>query len=151
MQSDLPHFVLTIPSDPQLLGSARAFIMAVCEGRDYQAAALEAVVLAVHEALNNVIRHAHQHRCDVPLEIRCYPWPDRLEIHILDEGDPFDLSLVPHLDPAEVRIGGRGVFLMRRLTDELTCQPREARGNILRIVKRICREENTQPASPSAP
>jgi hypothetical protein len=43
---------------------------------------------------------------------------------------------VPHLDPGEVRLGGRGVFLMRKLTDELSCQPRGARGNVLRLVKR---------------
>ena len=43
---------------------------------------------------------------------------------------------MPHLDPAEVRIGGRGVFLMRKLMDELSCQPRGERGNTLRMVKR---------------
>ena len=40
-----------------------------------------------------------------------------------------------HLDPSELRIGGRGVFLMRSIMDELTCQPRGEKGNALRMVK----------------
>ena len=43
---------------------------------------------------------------------------------------------VPHLDPAELRVGGRGVYIMRTIMDELTCQPRGERGNVLRMVKR---------------
>jgi anti-sigma regulatory factor (Ser/Thr protein kinase) len=62
-----------------------------------------------------------------------------VEIHVLDEGEPFDLQAVPQLDPAELRLGGRGVFLMRALMDEISCQPRGQRGNILRMVKRCQR------------
>jgi anti-sigma regulatory factor (Ser/Thr protein kinase) len=83
-----------------------------------------------------VIRHAHQHRSDVPLEIRCFAGACAIEVQILDEGEPFDLQAMPHLDPGEVRVGGRGLFLMRALTDELSCQPRGQRGNVLRMVKR---------------
>ena len=96
------------------------------------------MILAVHEAINNVIRHAHQDRPDAQVQLHGYVTDQAVEIHILDEGDPFDLNQVPNLDPRELRIGGRGVFLMRALTDELSCQPRGERGNILRLVKR-CR------------
>jgi anti-sigma regulatory factor (Ser/Thr protein kinase) len=63
-------------------------------------------------------------------------------LHLLDEGEPFDIDAMPTLDPAELRIGGRGLFLMRTLLDELTCQRREQRGNVLRMVKRrpACRD-----------
>jgi anti-sigma regulatory factor (Ser/Thr protein kinase) len=47
---------------------------------------------------------------------------------------------VPHLDPGEVRVGGRGIFLMRQLMDELSSQPRSQGGNILRMVKRCPRK-----------
>jgi serine/threonine-protein kinase RsbW len=136
MALDKPPLVLTIPSDLGHLASARAFVVAVCETGGLEADAAHAFALAVHEALTNAIRHAHQHRTEVPLEIHCYAWPDRVEVHIFDEGDPFDVAAVPHLDPGELRIGGRGVFLMRALTDELSCEPRGERGNVLRLVKR---------------
>jgi serine/threonine-protein kinase RsbW len=134
--TDRPPFILTVPSDPVHLPAARAFVVAVCRTAGLDAPATDAVALAVHEALHNVIRHAHQHRSDVPLEIRCLPAKEGIEVQILDEGEPFDLKAVPHLDPGEVRVGGRGVFLMRTLTDELSCQPRGERGNVLRLVKR---------------
>ena len=63
--------------------------------------------------------------------------PDALEIRLHDQGEPFDLDAVPHMDPAELRVGGRGVFLMRSLMDELSCRPRTPeRGNVLCMVKR---------------
>ena len=96
-----------------------------------------AIVLATDEATNNIMRHAHRGRPEAPIQIQCYFCSDGLEIHLLDEGEPFDINAVPHLDPSELRIGGRGVFLMRALMDELTCQPREDNGNRLRMVKAL--------------
>src|SRR5262249_2981435 len=122
------------------LSLARAFIEAVCHAGRLDADSTNAIVLALHEAISNVIRHAHRGQPDALLQIDCYLRPDRVEIHVLDEGAPFDLAAVPRLDPAEVRLGGRGVFLMRTLMDELTCQPRGGRGNILRMVKRCSRD-----------
>jgi anti-sigma regulatory factor (Ser/Thr protein kinase) len=72
------------------------------------------------------------------VQIQCRLSDAAIEICLLDEGDPFDLSAVPHMDPAEVRLGGRGVFLMRTLMDELNCERRGNRGNALHMVKR-CR------------
>jgi serine/threonine-protein kinase RsbW len=94
-----------------------------------------AIVIALHEAISNVIYHAHRNRPHVPFQVCCYLDGDRVEFQLLDEGEPFDLAAVPYLDPTEMRIGGRGVFLMRALMDELSCQPRGEHGNILRMVK----------------
>ena len=127
---------LTIASDLRLLALARSFIEAVCRFAGFDEHGTHAVVLAADEAVNNAIRHAHQGRPNAVVQIRCYFLPDGLEVQLLDEGDPFDLTAVPHLDPGELRVGGRGVFLMRTLMDELTCQPRRPRGNTLRMVKR---------------
>jgi anti-sigma regulatory factor (Ser/Thr protein kinase) len=136
MASQPAPWRLTLPSDLRQVVLARAFLEAVCEVCGVDRATTDAVVLAVHEAVNNVIRHAHHDRPDAQIEIRFYLGADRLEIHLLDEGAPFDLASVPHLDPAELRVGGRGVFLMRKLMDEVSCQPRGEGGNTLRMVKR---------------
>jgi serine/threonine-protein kinase RsbW len=126
---------LTLPSDLRLIPVVRAFIEAACSAGCLDLDSTEAIVLALHEAISNVIRHAHHDQPEAQLQIDCYLWPDRVEIQVLDEGEPFNLAAVPELDPAELRIGGRGVYLMRTLMDELTCQPRSQRGNILRMVK----------------
>ena len=135
--SDTAPLTLTIPSELRMLTVARAFIEAVCQVNNLDKATTHAVVLATSEAASNVIRHAHHDRPEAQLQIQCRLGADRIEIALLDEGDPFDLNSVPHLDPSEIRVGGRGVFLMRALMDELVCQPRGEHGNALRMVKRF--------------
>jgi anti-sigma regulatory factor (Ser/Thr protein kinase) len=141
MTSDRPPLSLTMASDLALLPVARAFVEAACRAGGLDRSTTYSIVLAVNEAISNVIRHAHQDLPQAELQIHCRFHPDAVEIQILDEGKPFDLSAVPHLDPGEIRIGGRGVFLMRTLMDELSCQPRGQRGNALRMLKR-CRRES---------
>ena len=134
---DSAPFSLTLPSDARMVPVARAFVEAVCQACDLHRSATYALVLAVGEAVSNIIRHAHHGCPDAPLHIYCRPSADSLELLLLDEGDPFDLSSVPLLDPTEMRLGGRGVFLMRSLMDEVTCAQRQPRGNVLRLVKRF--------------
>ncbi|HTU17251.1 MAG TPA: ATP-binding protein [Gemmataceae bacterium] len=127
---------LTITSDLSLLALVRAFIEGVCRVAECDSRTTDAVVVATDEAVNNVIRHAHRGHPEATIQIQCFFHDDSIEVRLLDEGAPFDLAAVPHLDPAELRIGGRGVFLMRTLMDELSCQPRGEQGNTLRMVKR---------------
>ncbi len=143
MATPLAPWTLTLASDLRLLPLARAFVEAACRAAGYDEVATNAIVMATDEATNNVIRHAHQGRPEAQIQIQCFPGVSACEVRLLDEGEPFDLAAVPYLDPAELRVGGRGVFLMRALMDELTCQPREERGNTLRMVKRCC------PAAPA--
>lgn len=135
MAAESAPWALTIPSDLRLLALARAFVEAVCHVAGLDETATHQVVLATDEATNNVMRHAHHGRPDAPVVLQCHVREDRLEVWVFDQGDPFDVTAVPHLDPAELRAGGRGVFLMRRLMDDVTTEPRGEGGNILRLVK----------------
>jgi anti-sigma regulatory factor (Ser/Thr protein kinase) len=128
---------LTIPSDLRLLTLARAFVEAVCQVAGMDDSATHAVVLATDEATNNVMRHAHRGSPEKLLLIQCRIQPGRLELRLADQGPPFDIDAVPQIDPGEIRPGGRGVYLMRRLMDELEVLPREEGGNVLRMVKRF--------------
>jgi serine/threonine-protein kinase RsbW len=144
MASEPAPWSLTIPSDLRLLALARAFVEAVCQVAGLDKRTTDHIVLATDEATNNVMRHAHRGRPEMLLQIQCFIRADQIEIRLHDEGAPFDLSNVPHYNPAELRVGGRGVFLMRRLMDELSVTPRGERGNTLRMIKRF------QPAQESA-
>jgi serine/threonine-protein kinase RsbW len=140
MPSTLP-WTLTITSDLGLLPLARAFVEAACRAAGCDDKTTHAIVMATDEATNNVMRHAHRDHPEATVQIQCIPGPDRFEVRLLDEGAPFDLASVPYLNPAELRVGGRGVFLMRTLMDELSCQPRGDHGNTLRMVKRCPRPQ----------
>ncbi|CAN5449979.1 ATP-binding protein [soil metagenome] len=133
---------LTITSDLRLLAVARSFIESICHAGRLNDSTTDAIILALHEAASNVIRHAHRDLPGASLQIACELNDERLEIHLRDEGQPFDLQSVPSLNPGEVRLGGRGVFLMRMLMDELSCEPLPDRGNHLRMVK--YRSRNTR-------
>ena len=125
---------LTITSDLRLLAVARSFIESIVRP-GVSTVITDAIILALHEAASNVIRHAHRDLPGASLQIACELDDERIEIHLRDEGEPFDLEAVPCLNPGEVRLGGRGVFLMRTLMDELHCEPLPERGNHLRMVK----------------
>jgi serine/threonine-protein kinase RsbW len=136
MSSAQLPFTLTIPSDLRMLSVARAFIEAVCQTEDMDRNTIHNIVLAIGEAVTNIIRHAHQERTEATIQVCCRLDSETVEIRLLDEGEPFDLNAVPFMDPGELRVGGRGVYLMRALMDELTCRPLGTRGNELRMVKR---------------
>jgi serine/threonine-protein kinase RsbW len=136
MAQKLPCSTLIVPSDLRMLSVVRAFVEAVCQASELEKSTLHAVLLATSEAVSNIIRHAHRDKPHAQLQIQCRPGDDAFEVRLQDEGEPFDITTVPHLNPGEMRIGGRGVYLMRALMDELTCQPCGEQGNVLRMVKR---------------
>jgi serine/threonine-protein kinase RsbW len=132
---DCPTFSLTLPSESRMLSVARGFVEAVCQAYKLDRTVTHALVIVAGEAITNIVRHAHQNRSDAQMEMHLRIMPDAVEMVFQDEGAPFDLASVPSLPPGELRIGGRGIYLMRALMDELTSQPSE-NGNVLRMVKR---------------
>ena len=134
---DGPSFSLALPSELRMLSVARSFVEAVCQAYRLDRTTTHALVIVTGEAVTNIVRHAHQNRPGSQMEMHLELLAQSVVITFRDEGDPFDLEAVPALPPGELRIGGRGIYLMRTLMDELTCEPRSAGpGNVLRMVKR---------------
>ena len=147
MVSDKSMPMVTIPSHLAYVNCLRAFLISFCKTHALDDTTTDGLALAIHEAVTNIIRHGHQHSYDKTIQLRCAAYPDRLEFHILDEGTPFDITQVPELDPGEVRVGGRGVFLMRTLLDQISCEPRPTGGNHFRLVK-FCTPRLPPPTPP---
>ena len=132
-----PSFTLTLPSDLRMLSVARHFVESVCQACDLDRSLLHPLVLATGEAVNNIIRHAHRDLPQAEFQIHFHVDREGVVLSFLDQGEPFDITGVPHLPPGELRVGGRGVYLLRTLMDEISCEPRGAEpGNHLRLVKR---------------
>jgi anti-sigma regulatory factor (Ser/Thr protein kinase) len=138
MAADARVFSLTLPSNPRVLSVARTFVEAVGQACSLDRGILHALVTAAGEAVTNIIRHAHRNLPAAQLHLQLHVQPDCVVLTFQDQGEPFDIANVPHMKPGELRIGGRGVFLMRALMDEVTCEPclPGQRGNTLRLVKR---------------
>ncbi|MBM3421440.1 MAG: ATP-binding protein [Bacteroidetes bacterium] len=79
------------------------------------------VLVSVMEAANNAITHGNRGASSKAVEI-CFRKSDTvLEIIVIDEGEGFSHETVPDPTMPENRenIRGRGVFLMKRLSDKL--------------------------------
>src|SRR5436305_2007858 len=100
--------VLTVPSTLHLIPLIRTFVETACQVGGLDAPSTNAVVLATHEAAHNAMRHAHRNDPEALLQVECRLAPGSIEVRLLDEGAPFDLRSVPHLNPGELRLGGRG-------------------------------------------
>ena len=96
------------------------------------------LVLAVEEAVTNIILHGYEGEKGV-ITILIQPNDGAVEIVLLDDAPPFDPTGVPapQLDlPLDERpLGGLGVFIMRKNSDELTYQRTPTGLNELRLVK----------------
>lgn len=79
------------------------------------------LVVAVTEAITNAIEHAHAGRSELPIQLEVRWETGRLRVSVQDQGAGFDPEHLP--DPTRpenlLHPGGRGVFLMRTLMDEV--------------------------------
>ena len=129
--------ILSVPSMPSSLSRVRHFVESLCLEHGLERSVRHALVLAAGEAFSNIIRHAHRHLPQAELQIQLHFEEDGVVLSFFDHGKPFDIASVPHLAPGEMRIGGRGVYMMRRLMDEVRSQEgKNGWGNLLRLFKR---------------
>ena len=79
------------------------------------------ILIAVTEAVNNAICHGNQNNPDKFVQIGFQSANKQLIFSVKDEGSGFDYANLPDpTDPALIdKINGRGVFLMKNLTDNL--------------------------------
>ena len=141
---------LSFISDPKLLCVVRAAVgeMAVTVG--FGEAEVRSVVLAVDEALANVIRHAYHGSFDRPIQIAFYRGQikgegevrEALKIQMVDRGIPVDPERLVGRALDDIRPGGLGLHFIREIMDSVTFRHTGGR-NYLRLIKSLT------PAKPS--
>lgn len=93
--------------------------------------------VAVDEASSNAIRHAKpkdpkDNRVVITYSIE----PSKLVISIKDNGQGFDPKAVrPSIDSLIESEGGRGIFLMKNLTDKVEYDTSPGKGTTVRLIK----------------
>jgi serine/threonine-protein kinase RsbW len=101
--------------------------------------------LILAEGFTNAVRHAHQgYPSETPIDIEVSMFTDALEIRIWDRGAPFDLESKLAKMPVGMdkhAEGGRGLKLMRRMSDVLTYSRMEDERNCLLAAKRYDAED----------
>jgi anti-sigma regulatory factor (Ser/Thr protein kinase) len=98
------------------------------------------IQLAADEAASNIIEHAYEGVSDGLLELSCGVKGNTLTIILVDHGESFDPSEIPlpdlKADLSERKIGGLGIFLMRKLMDEVHYEVKPKHNNVLTMIKR---------------
>jgi anti-sigma regulatory factor (Ser/Thr protein kinase) len=98
------------------------------------------IQLATDEAASNIIEHAYQNMPGNILELSCGMKGDVITVTLTDYGDSFDPSEVPvpdlKADLSDRKIGGLGLFLMRKLMDHVDYRPGPNKSNVLTMTKR---------------
>ncbi len=95
--------------------------------------------LAASEIATNIIQHAYQGgEGEIRGELRLYS--HGIEVEMLDRGTTFDIEKVKVPDLGMEQEGGFGIFVSRKVTDELKYTPGQPSGNVWQLAKRIAKD-----------
>jgi serine/threonine-protein kinase RsbW len=99
-----------------------------------------AVQLAVDEACSNIIEHAYGEKEGGKIICECNIVDDGLEVVLKDNGMPFDPNSVPEpqigVPLTELKLRGAGLYLIRRIMDEVVFEFNDYDGSILKMRKK---------------
>jgi serine/threonine-protein kinase RsbW len=112
---------LMLPSDPFHVGKVEPFVDEVAQRYKLDPDTQGNILISLTEAVTNAMLHGNQCDCTkfVSISLR-RDKADTLSVRVTDQGQGFDISSVPDptADEHLEQCGGRGLFLMRHLSDE---------------------------------
>jgi serine/threonine-protein kinase RsbW len=106
---------LYIPASPSRLAQLREAARAHLRGVSDEVA--DDFVLALNEAATNAVLYGSSG--DQPIQVRVQVHDDWVEASVLDSGPEPPAGLPADTDTGELRAGGRGLWLLQRLVDEV--------------------------------
>ncbi len=115
------HKIIEIKSSPENLHLVEKIIDEMTEKHQIENDLYGKILVATIEAVNNAIIHGNKSDAEKKVSIDINASKDLMKIKIRDEGDGFDYKQVPDPTAPEniENIHGRGVFLMRKLSDDI--------------------------------
>lgn len=130
---------LTVKSTTNNLAIIREFVENVARDSGFSKEIVSKISLAVDEACTNVIKHAYKFSPDREIKILTQFNDSKLTIRITDSGDKFDPNLIPEPNLKEYhkqkKVGGLGMFLMKKLMDEVQYHTLSGNQNQVVLVK----------------
>lgn len=120
---------LVLPAELGSLGKAHEFVLSAAAHAGCSAERAADIELAIEELLVNVVTHAYKGAAG-EIEISCSQDDHDFIIELQDKGAAFDPLTCPDPDLtkglAERQIGGLGIYLVKKLTDEVQYERRGA-------------------------
>ena len=132
-----PLFEISIDSDIAVIPDVSARLEDAMQTCGFSPEAVLDTQLAVEEAVTNVIIHGYKGPGG-SIGVSCRFHDNILEIRITDASPPFDPLSIPEPDTHDAvderKIGGLGIFLIRRVMDDIIYRYENGR-NILTLKK----------------
>lgn len=129
----------TFPGIFESLPKIRNFVVQAAEKAGFGEADVYAVELAVDEACSNIIEHAYGGEGVGDINCTCQITDIDLTFVIRDRGRPFEPDSIPEPDFSvpldQLKSGGAGLFLMRKMMDDVRFEFTQDEGNTLTLVK----------------
>ena len=128
------------PAKFDYLDEIRDFVGEIARKGGFGSKEVYNIQLATDEAASNIIEHAYEGVRNGVLELSCGIQGNAIVIVLVDHGEPFDPSEIPmpdlKADLSERKIGGLGIFLMRKLMDEVRYDSQPGKNsNTLTMIK----------------
>ena len=117
----MQHVKITIPSLMENIRIVESFIDNSKDRFQIDDDIYGNIMVAVTESVNNAIRHGNKFDKDKNVYLRLSVEPSTLRFEIEDEGAGFDYNNLPDPTAPEniENPGGRGIFLIQALADEV--------------------------------
>lgn len=132
---------LLVKSTTDNLALIREFTKSAAEDCNCPEETTGKIILAVDEACTNIIKHAYKYSPEGNIFISTRYDNRKFIVSITDEGKHFDPSLVPEPDllhyQEQKRAGGLGMFLMKKLMDEVKYSTLTGNKNQVILIKYI--------------
>lgn len=126
---------IRVPSDPAYMATVRQVTSAVAALAGLEPGEADSVTLAVDEACTNVIKHAYH--CDYSRQmiLSFEIFPDRLELRLRDFGIKCEPAEIKGRDLDEIRPGGLGLHIIRRVMDHIEYDTHHTHGTELKMTR----------------
>ncbi|HEX2580621.1 MAG TPA: SpoIIE family protein phosphatase [Dongiaceae bacterium] len=129
------HVHLTINADPKNLRLVRGLVLAAAQG--FPATEIDDILVAVSEALENIMLHGYRGDRQGRIDIQIIPQPDGMVFRLRDYAPPIDTAKIKPRALDDIRPGGLGTHFIAHVMDRISYLPAPGgRGNILELVKR---------------
>ena len=113
--------MLKLASDPKNVSRVESFVEHLVDKYGISPDVYGNILISLTEAVTNAIIHGNDNDKTKTVQVRLKKQENILAFLISDEGGGFDFDNLPDPTAPEnlLKIGGRGVFLMRQLSDDV--------------------------------
>lgn len=115
------HEMLSMSSDPKNVARIEPFVEMIFQNYKLSPETYGNILISLTEAVTNAIKHGNLEDTTKFVKVRTKKAADKLAFLVSDEGCGFDFASLPDPTAPEnlLKLGGRGVFLMQQLSDDV--------------------------------